>query len=145
MRFLENILNPPKEQCPRCLGKGEVSLDDIKRLKKELYWLPGSCAYCNGKGKVSRKMVQNVAPDYVYLTHDLSDDERKRIVSRDRNALARGEQFQNQTEHQITEIKFLYFVAKLDIETIINFYFLNIQDETAKADFRTFVEMVLQK
>ena len=122
-----------------------MSLDDIKRLKKELYWLPGSCAYCNGKGKVSRKMVQNVAPDYVYLTHDLSDEERKRIISRDRNTLARGEQFQNQTEHQIKEIKFLYFEAKLDIETIINFYFLNVQDEAAKADFKTFVEMVLQK
>ena len=35
--------------CPRCLGKGHVDLQDIKRLRRELFWEPGPhCAYCDG-------------------------------------------------------------------------------------------------
>jgi hypothetical protein len=39
--------------CPRCLGKGAVDSEDIRRLKKELFWGPGKCAYCNGLEKSS--------------------------------------------------------------------------------------------
>jgi hypothetical protein len=35
MDFLKKLFNSPiaKKQCPRCLGKGHVDLQDIKRLK----------------------------------------------------------------------------------------------------------------
>jgi len=40
--------------CPRCLGKGYVDLDDIRRLSMEHQWSPGSCLYCNAQGRVER-------------------------------------------------------------------------------------------
>jgi len=52
MSFFGKLFNKDRIQCPRCLGKGHVDWDDIKRLDKELKWIPGSCAYCNGKGTI---------------------------------------------------------------------------------------------
>ncbi len=52
-----------KTKCPRCLGNGYVDLNDIKRLKKELDWLPGQCTYCHGKGKVSYHKLVTVSVD----------------------------------------------------------------------------------
>ena len=50
---------PPNEKgiitCPRCLGKGEVDIEDIQRLLMEEYWSPGDCGYCEGVGKVNIK------------------------------------------------------------------------------------------
>jgi hypothetical protein len=40
--------------CPRCLGKGFVDLNDIKRLGKETRWEQGACPYCGGQGNVKR-------------------------------------------------------------------------------------------
>lgn len=59
-------------QCPRCLGKGHVDENDIKRLQRELTWLPGTCAYCDGKRKVNRKILSRVA--VLQLHHDLQLD-----------------------------------------------------------------------
>ena len=39
-------------QCPRCLGKTHVDQEDIRRLGREMEWIPGPCAYCEGTGKV---------------------------------------------------------------------------------------------
>jgi len=72
----------PTIQCPRCLGKGHVDWNDIKRLNQELRWGPGTCAYCNGKGKVAPDMVDKVAVDASYLTIDLSKAERQRVMTR---------------------------------------------------------------
>jgi hypothetical protein len=40
--------------CPRCLGKGFVDLNDIKRLGMETRWEQGACPYCGGQGNVKR-------------------------------------------------------------------------------------------
>jgi hypothetical protein len=40
--------------CPRCLGKGFVDLNDIKRLGMEKDWEQGYCQYCYGDGDVEK-------------------------------------------------------------------------------------------
>ncbi len=40
--------------CPRCLGKGFVDLNDIKRLGMEKEWEQGYCHYCSGQGDVEK-------------------------------------------------------------------------------------------
>lgn len=62
---------------PEMLAKGNVDWEDIKRLGKELKWLPGKCAYCNGTGKVSSEMLSKLSADTTYLTTDISEEERK--------------------------------------------------------------------
>ena len=53
--------NKPSEKgivtCPRCLGDGYVSDEDIKRLHTELHWGPGDCSYCSSIGKVNVKNI----------------------------------------------------------------------------------------
>src|SRR5690348_13904757 len=69
-----------KVECPRCLGKGNVDLDDIIRLGKKGIWIPGKCAYCNGKGKVSSDMLSKVKADNPYLTTNTSKEERMLMI-----------------------------------------------------------------
>jgi hypothetical protein len=59
-----------KIQCPRCLGKKFVDEFDIKRLKREQEWVPGSCAYCEGEGEVDEQKPLNVAVDEASLVVD---------------------------------------------------------------------------
>ena len=41
-------------ECPRCMGKGIVDLEDIKRIGAEGVWGVGDCAYCRGRVDKSR-------------------------------------------------------------------------------------------
>ncbi len=52
--------NKPKLEmfCPRCLGKGFVDSNDIKRLGQERTWHPDKCGYCKGNGYVERGSVK---------------------------------------------------------------------------------------
>ncbi len=50
----QNKQENQKMLCPRCLGKGFVDLNDIKRLGMETRWEQGSCQYCGGQGNVKR-------------------------------------------------------------------------------------------
>jgi hypothetical protein len=63
--FLED--NPPDEKgiitCPRCMGKGNVDIDDIKRLSMEHNWSPGECIYCDGIGLVNIKITETSSVD----------------------------------------------------------------------------------
>jgi hypothetical protein len=73
--------------CPRCLGKGEVDVNDIKRLGRELARVPGPCAYCNEIGKVESHLISKVDVDEAYLTTALSDAERKKVFNGNRKAV----------------------------------------------------------
>jgi hypothetical protein len=48
--------NQPKLEkfCPRCVGKGYVDENDIKRLKSFYNWHSGVCGFCKGTGYVER-------------------------------------------------------------------------------------------
>ena len=81
MNFFRRLFKrKPTVQCPRCLGKGRVDWDDIKRLGKELKWGPGRCAYCNGTGKVDPALMSKVAVGETYLTTNLPYAERKGVI-----------------------------------------------------------------
>src|ERR1700755_974374 len=78
--------------CPRCLGKGRVDAEDIKRLGQQLRWAPGRCAYCNGVGRVAEDLIGRVAVNEPYLTTSLSPGERLRLFNRDAAALERSQE-----------------------------------------------------
>lgn len=113
MGLLSWLFNRNKADCPRCLGKGEVDEADIQRLKKELYWLPGTCAYCNGAGKVSPKTIAVLSADTGYLTTDLSEDERERLRRGDAGALQRAGEFTAMINNFIEEIEHLYYIDNM--------------------------------
>ena len=48
--------------CPRCLGKGFVDLNDIKRLDREDYWGQGYCRYCDAQCFVKRGKTKEINP-----------------------------------------------------------------------------------
>ncbi|OJY92203.1 MAG: hypothetical protein BGP13_08550 [Sphingobacteriales bacterium 40-81] len=72
MNFINRIFRRNLVECPRCLGKGKVDKEDIKRLKMDLFWAPGTCAYCKGIGKVPPKRTKKISADFAYLTTDLT-------------------------------------------------------------------------
>ena len=118
-----------KVECPRCLGKGHVDVDDIKRLGQELRWIPDKCAYCNGKGKVAAELVSKVNADNPYLTTDIDQEERILLFEGDEGALERAELRNNHVSLFIAQIEYLYFMGKMDAETIADFYLIERSDE----------------
>lgn len=126
--------------CPRYLGKGQVDANDIKRLKRELKWLPGKCAYCNGTGKVDSKVLEKVPADFTYLSTDLSNDERKRVFKNDPEAKLRAEAFENQTDFFIAQVEYLYYQCNLDYRKIADFFLLPRQ--AAEVPFSERAELI---
>lgn len=124
MNFFQRLFNQPSNtdhlvQCPRCLGKGYVDMDDIKRLNNELKWIPGKCAYCNGKGKVDPAMLNKVDANEEYLVVNLSKKERALYIEGDPATVLRGEIFKAQFEAFIEQIKEMYFDRHMKVEEIV--------------------------
>ena len=109
-------------QCPRCLGKGHVDMNDIKRLGNELRWAPGKCAYCSGTGLVEPEMLFNVAIGDPYLTINLPKTERNRVINGDGAAAERANLYNQNVNLIIAQILELYFVKKLEAEQIVDLY-----------------------
>lgn len=118
MCFLNRIFRRNQVECPRCLGKGNVDIDDIRRLRKELFWGPGKCAYCNGIGKVSPDRIERIKADFEYLTTDLTSSERRKIINNDQDALERANMFKAEVQRLIEEIRALYFTENKEPEEI---------------------------
>jgi hypothetical protein len=60
-------INDNQVTCPRCLGKGFVDDDDIKRLNHVGEWLEGTCAYCDGIGIVDKEKLSQFDPADITL------------------------------------------------------------------------------
>jgi len=139
----------PKAECPRCLGKGHVDMGDITRLGKELKWLPGPCAYCGGKGKVKAQMISRVNPGITYLTTDLEKDERQRLLNGEEEVLERAAYNDSQYDVFIKQIEYLYYMGRMDAETITDFYLISRYAEEVpveeKLEFIEYVEKVIEK
>lgn len=116
--FFRNLFNAKKEKCPRCLGKGMVTNEDITRLKKELYWGPGKCAYCKGSGTVSLRNLSTVNPETEYLTIDLPSSERTRLFNGDNSAILRSNNFKIEVEALVLRIEQLYYLDNLEPDQI---------------------------
>ncbi|MEO0895342.1 MAG: hypothetical protein AAFY71_02905 [Bacteroidota bacterium] len=110
--------NQQQVTCPRCLGKGHVDQADIRRLKKELVWSPGPCAYCNGTGKVNEEQVKRVRVDETYLTTNLSSEEREKLINRDEEATKRAQSYTNRIDRFVLQTRKLYFQHGLTVEQI---------------------------
>jgi hypothetical protein len=62
-----------KMTCPRCIGKGFVDLNDIKRLGKEEDWIQGCCKYCDGNGEVIKGKTTLLSP--IWTDDQIEDTE----------------------------------------------------------------------
>ncbi|WP_300604843.1 hypothetical protein [Niabella sp.] len=135
-------------KCPRCLGKGQVDQEDIRRLKQELMWLPGTCAYCNGTGTVDPEVVNNVPPDAGFLVTNLPEKERKKILQGHPDALERGRQYEEDARQFIEQISYLHFEKGLSSSEIAGFFLtgkeLTETYEAEKQELVLFIEDVIQ-
>lgn len=134
--------------CPRCLGKGKVDLDDIKRLKKELFWRPGKCAYCNGVGKVPPDRIEKLSADFEYLTTDLPSWERYKVINGDGEALQRASEYKELVQKIIQEIEHLYYIENKEPNEIADHLFhqqdRNVYSEPGKQEIVSYIEKVIK-
>ncbi|MEW7278999.1 hypothetical protein ABW636_10430 [Aquimarina sp. 2201CG1-2-11] len=146
MNFIREIFNKNRINCPRCLGKGDVDWEDIKRLNKRLKWRPGKCAYCNGKGKVSKSFENKVAVDTTYLTSDLNNDERNKILKGDKQALSRGILSEKRADDFIEQVKFLNLKGNLTVKEIIEFYLIpeNKISAEEKEELMDYIKLIIE-
>ncbi len=148
MNFLNRIFRSNMVDCPRCLGKGKVDSEDIKRLKKELFWAPGKCAYCNGNGKVPPDRIEKLEVDFEYLTTDLSSSERHKIITGDGDAYQRAKEFKELIHDFIKEIEHLYFIENKEPSEIADHFFHKhhqpTYSESEKQELIKYVEKVIE-
>jgi len=149
MNFINRLFKGEKIECPRCLGKGEVNWDDIKRLNNELRWIPGRCAYCNGTGKVPIKMPLKVSADNAYLTTDLSEQERKSLLNGEEGAINRANEYDLKMNLFIKQIEYLHFVGKMDSYKIADFYLLEESKSEnplkERQELLDYIELIINK
>ncbi|KAF2515285.1 hypothetical protein [Flavobacterium foetidum] len=117
-------------ECPRCLGKGFVDLEDIIRLKRQLKWVPAPCAYCNATGRVAKEMLEKVAVDCMYLTIDLPESIIEKIKDGDQETIEKGKLRERFIDNLIQYAEEHYFDKNMDAESIANLY-LSTEEENA--------------
>lgn len=141
--------NQNLKTCPRCLGKGHVNWDDIKRLKQELKWIPGECAYCNGTGKVESNIENNVPVEASYLVINLEEAERKRIIYGHPDAIERGKRYEDAVDNFIEQISYLHFEAGLTSLQIATFFLIGKNDsdksDKEQEELIDYIEKVIEK
>lgn len=109
-------------ECPRCLGKGFVDWDDIRRLNRLLKWTPAPCAYCNASGKVEKEMLSKVAVDFTYLTIDLTESEMNKIKEGHEETLEKGRMREVFLDDLIKYAENQYLNYKMNAENIADLY-----------------------
>jgi hypothetical protein len=148
MNFITRIFRSNMVDCPRCLGKGKVDLDDIKRLKKELFWAPGKCAYCNGIGKVPSDRIEKLSVDFEYLTTDLPSWERHKVINGDKEALQRANEYKEVIQKIVEEIVNLYYIENKDPSEIADHFFHKhgqlVYSASEKQEIIDYVEKVIK-
>ncbi len=148
MKFINRIFRRNMVDCPRCLGKGKVDLEDIKRLKKELFWAPGKCAYCNGTGKVPPSRIEKLSADFEYLTTDLPLWERDKIINGDSDALDRAGKYKETIHKFIEEIEHLYYIENKEPGEIADYLIQRrgqlAQSASEKQDLVNYIEKVIK-
>jgi hypothetical protein len=123
MAFWNWFFKSKKVQCPRCLGKGNVDSEDIRRLNKEPYWMPGKCALCLGNGKVASKVAESGIADLGYLTLETPKDERRRLLNADEGAIQRAKQHQANMDDLVKKIESMFYIENLEASEIAEYLF----------------------
>lgn len=141
------FFNRSKIDCPRCLGKGAVDWNDIKRLKQELRWKPGKCAYCNGSGKIKASTQSKIAVDNSYLTIDLDPLERIKVLKNTKGALKRAAFRKKEMDDLIHKIEYLHFEKNTSVDEIVTYHLIpNLRRKISskeKADLIDFINQVI--
>lgn len=127
-----NFFRRSTVKCPRCIGKGFVDLDDIRRLNRQLKWVPAPCAYCDATGRVEKEMLSKVAVDCMYLTIDLPETVIEKIREGDAETIEKGKQREIFVNHLIQYAEHHYLTQNMDAESIANQY---LENEAEKASF----------
>lgn len=135
---MTNPFHQDKINCPRCLGKGRVTEEDIRRLNKQFEWLPDSCALCEGKGMIHPDLLSKTGVGY--LSTDLSPGERQQFIDDDEAAIQAATEYDLDVENFVTEVRYLSGECKLDAEKITGFYFLHHEPEESNQEER--IEML---
>lgn len=153
MSFFKNLFNGKDIECPRCLGTGFVDENDIKRLKKELIWEPGICAYCYGTGKVKKKQISRVPVDLTILSLDMDgelphDLLREKLIEGNADLIYESKLMDDEAKLFIKEVEFLYFNANLDVDVISKFFMITINEEDfeekEKEDLRNYIKKIIE-
>lgn len=147
MNLFRQLFSKPTMECPRCLGKGTVDWEDIKRLNNELKWLPGKCAYCNGSGKIDPSLLSKVAANNSYLSLDLDEEERQRLIDGDHDALERSDFYESEIDGFIKQVTYLHFEGQLDVDQIVAFYLINATEDAAvneKSDLYNYINKIIE-
>jgi len=148
MTIFKKLFRKSDLECPRCLGKTFVDWDDIKRLNRQLKWVPAPCAYCLGTGKVTKEMITNVPVDYTYLTIDLPESEMDKIKEGNAETLEKGRLRDLFLDNLIKYAEHHYSNNNMDAISIADLY-LNTEDETAlfsleRKNLIQFIEKVIE-
>lgn len=130
MTLFKLLFGESKLECPRCLGKGFVDWDDIRRLNNQLKWTPAPCAYCNATGKVTKEMLSKVAVNNVYLTIDLPESELEKIKNGDEETLEKARLHELFIDNLIKYVQHHYTTQNMDPQSIADLY-LTTEDESA--------------
>ncbi len=148
MNLINRIFRRNMVDCPRCLAKGMVDLEDIKRLKKELFWAPGKCADCNGIGKVPPDRPEKVSTDFEYLTTDLPSWERHKVINGDKDALKRADEFKDLIQNIFEKIEYLYYIENKEPSEIAEHIFhkqgRQVFSQSEKQELTDYVEKVIK-
>lgn len=147
MNFINRICRSNMVDCPRCLGKGDVDDNDIKRLKKELFWAPGKCAYCNGNGKVPPDRIEKISADIEYLTTDLPSWERHKVINGDAEAMNRAGEFKQAILQLAHEVEQLYYINNMEPADIATHLYRKhgqlVYDEDEKQRFIHYIKTII--
>ena len=148
MNILDWLFRRNRIGCPRCQGKGHVDQEDITRLKMELYWQPGKCAYCNGTGKVSPGRLEKIKPDEAYLTLDLPFWEKSKLKKGDMAALERADEYKAIVHKMVAQIEQMYFVEQLTPDQIVRQLLQENGDawfsESGKKELVAYIEKIVK-
>ncbi len=136
-----NFLKRSTVKCPRCLGKRFVDWDDIRRLNRQLKWVPAPCAYCDATGRVPKEMLSKVAVDCMYLTIDLPESVIEKIKEGDHETIEKGKQRELFVDHLIQYSEHHFLTQNLDAESIANLY---LNTEAEKANFSVTKEELIK-
>lgn len=148
MSLFNFLFKKSNVECPRCLGKTFVDWDDIRRLNRQLKWVPAPCAYCLGTGKVPKEMLLKVPIDCTYLTIDLPESEMEKIKEGNEETLEKARLHDLFLENLIKYAEHHYLNSKMDALSIADLY-LKTEDENAsfsleRKNLIQFIEKVIE-
>jgi len=128
--------------CPRCLGKGHVDIQDIKRLRRELFWEPGPCAYCDGKKVVELYFATNINADDWFITSDVDQELLQRYLDKDPKVIAEAREMEENIRLIINFIYNLYINEDKNREEIVNLLIQHFK--ITKKEAADYVERVVK-